>query len=104
MSWVRSNASATMGSRSRSAWRRAAQTTMSASSISTTATRLRSARTQMGHMTASVGRDSLVMASAVRSGIPLSFFLCFLHDENLLCRTSMNVSRTTEVATKMLNA
>ena len=104
MSWVRSNASATMGSRSRSAWRRAAQTTMSASSISTTATRLRSARIQMGHMTASVGRDSLVMASAVRSGIPLSFFLCFLHDENLLCRTSMNVSRTTEVATKMLNA
>ena len=78
--------------------------TMSASSISTTATRLRSARTQMGHMTASVGRDSLVMASAVRFASSCHHLFVFVHDENLLCRTSMNVSRTTEVATKMLNA
>ena len=36
--------------------------------------------------------------------IPLSFLFVFVHDENLLCRTSMNVSRTTEVVIKMLNA
>ena len=66
MSWDPSNAYVTMGSQSKSAWRRAARTTMSVSLTSTTAIRLPSARTQTGHMTASVGRDSLVTGSAVR--------------------------------------